>query len=84
MDVAATVHEILMAISGVADFADDTPLGGEPHEQRGLCLDSLDRLEVVIRLEEAFNIDIPDADADRPDLGTPSGIVAYVERRLGP
>jgi len=47
-----------------------------------LDFDSLDRIELAMKLEEHFGIDIPDADVDQPELGTVSGVVAYISRRL--
>lgn len=47
-----------------------------------LDFDSLDRLELVMKLEEHFGIEIPDTDVDDPELGTVSGVVAYIDRRL--
>lgn len=47
-----------------------------------LDFDSLDRLELVMKLEEHFAIEIPDADVDRPELGTVSGVAAYIDQRL--
>lgn len=80
--IADKVRAIIGELSGTDDFADDTPLGGAPFEQRGLCLESLDRIELVIALEEAFNIDIPDSDFTSAEMGTPGGIVAYLEQRM--
>jgi acyl carrier protein len=46
-----------------------------------LELDSLDRIQFAIDLEEEFGIDIPDADVDRPELGTVDGLIRYIEGR---
>jgi len=45
-----------------------------------LGADSLDLVEVVMALEEEFDMEIPDAEAE--DIGTLSQAVAYVEKRL--
>lgn len=45
-------------------------------------LDSARAVDLVIALEEAFGIEIPDADAAR--LKTLRELVGYVERRLQP
>lgn len=49
-----------------------------------LGLDSLDRLEIGLKLEEAFNIDIPDDDLDAPEMGTFGGLCDYIDRRMEP
>lgn len=46
-------------------------------------LDSLDRVEIVMTIEEEFHIDIPDLDVDgNPSWNTAEGIAAYIESRL--
>ena len=61
-------------------------LGCEPHEiTMGAALtddlgaDSLDRLELSLRLEEEFGLVIPDSDGDA--LSTVDDLVRYVEAR---
>lgn len=46
-------------------------------------LDSLDRVELVMTIEEEFNFFIPDVDlTDNPNWNTAEGIAAYVDSRL--
>ena len=45
-----------------------------------LAADSLDIVEVVMALEEEFEIEIPDEDAE--DIGTVAEAIAYVKKRL--
>lgn len=47
-----------------------------------LDLDSLDRLDLRLAIEDTFSIDITDAELDRPELGTVGGLRAFVEDRL--
>lgn len=47
-----------------------------------LELDSLDRVQVAISIEEHLGLHIPDEDVDNPRLGVASGLIAYVEARL--
>jgi acyl carrier protein len=58
---------------------DDCTLRGD------LGADSLDIVEVVMALEEDFELEIPDEDATRvfdPDAATVGDIVRYIEQRL--
>jgi len=45
--------------------------------------DSFSLMEFVLRLEEAFSIDIPDEDLDPDIFHSVKTIMAYVQRRLG-
>jgi len=45
--------------------------------------DSFSLMEFVLRLEEAFSINIPDEDLDPDIFQSVKTIVAYVQRRLG-
>lgn len=47
-----------------------------------LGLDSLATIELLYRIEEAFDLQIPDEDL--PQLVTVGNVVTYVERRLKP
>jgi acyl carrier protein len=80
MDVLDRVKSICSFLSGVAvsDIGDHQPLDcGLPD---GLDLDSLDRLELIMEVEESFGIEIPDGDVDRM-TATPVGISAYLSQR---
>lgn len=52
------------------------------HLRDDLGLDSMAVIELLYKIEETFNIQIPDQDL--PALGTVSAVAAYVERRLTP
>lgn len=89
MDALPKVREILAYLSGVASFPDDIRLGANgaggvcgPHDGT-LGLDSLDRLEAAMALEEAFGIEIGEEDAERDEMRTPEGIAAWIEAKLG-
>lgn len=47
-----------------------------------LGLDSMATIELLFRIEEAFDIQIPDQDL--PQLITVTNVIGYVERRLKP
>lgn len=83
MNIDETVRKVVAEHAGRNDFPDDICLGGQPWERKGLDLDSLDRIGIALKLEEAFGIEIPDDDIDRPETGTPAGLIAYITARLG-
>lgn len=59
---------------GIEQVADDKNLSD-------LGLDSMDRYELTLYIEEAFGIEIPDADS--APLNTVGEVVALVERMVG-
>lgn len=73
MDVEAKVKEIIVeqlnvdkdAVVPTAKFVDD------------LGADSLDTVELVMALEEAFGLDIPDDDAEK--IGTVGDAINYIK-----
>lgn len=46
-----------------------------------LELDSLDRLELAMVLEDAFGVEIPDTEVDDPRLSTVGALIDLVERK---
>jgi hypothetical protein len=88
MDALPKVREILAYLSGVDRFPDDIRLGAigiggvcGPHDGT-LGLDSLDRLEAAMALEEAFEVEIGEEDSEREEMRTPEGIAAWIEAKL--
>ena len=75
MSIEAKVKQIIVEQLGVdeaqvdntASFVDD------------LGADSLDIVELVMAFEEAFNIDIPDEDAEK--IGTVKDAIEYIEAK---
>ena len=73
MDVEAKVKEIIVeqlnadkdAVVPAAKFVED------------LGADSLDTVELVMALEEAFNLEIPDEDAEK--IGTVGDAIKYIQ-----
>ncbi len=51
------------------------------HFQDDLGADSLDQVELVMALEEEFDVQIPDEDAEK--IRTVSDAVKYIEEKLG-
>jgi acyl carrier protein len=76
MDVEAKVKEIIVeqlnvdkeAVVPAAKFVDD------------LGADSLDTVELVMALEEAFSLDIPDDDAEK--IGTVGDAINYIKTHV--
>jgi acyl carrier protein len=50
--------------------------------QEDLGLDSLAIIELLYRIEEAFNLSIPDEDLEK--LHTVGDVIVYIEHTLGP
>lgn len=80
-DSLPRIRVIIAGHAGVEASAvgEDQPLG-DPLELGGLEFDSLDRIELAIKIGEAFGVDIPDEDVDNPELGTARGIATYIDR----
>lgn len=57
-----------------ADVTDDTSFTND------LGADSLDTVELIMELEKAFNISIPDGDAEQ--IATVGDAVSYIEGRV--
>ncbi|HEY4989046.1 MAG TPA: phosphopantetheine-binding protein, partial [Opitutaceae bacterium] len=62
-----------------ADIPDDEPLVGG-----GLSLDSIDALELVVRLEKEFGIKIASSEEARRALASVAALAAYVRERGDP
>jgi len=62
-----------------ADIPDDEPLIGG-----GLSLDSIDALELVVRLEKEFGIKITSSEASKAALASVSGLAAYLRAHADP
>lgn len=61
----------------------DRPIGPlTPVGEDGLELDSLDKVQFTLLLEEEFGIEISDEETDRPELGTIGGLVEFVQNKL--
>ncbi|HEY5079639.1 MAG TPA: phosphopantetheine-binding protein [Opitutaceae bacterium] len=62
-----------------ADIADSEPLLGG-----GLSLDSIDALELVVRLEKEFGIKIASSEEARSAMASVASLAAYVRERGDP
>ena len=74
-DTTAKVKEIIVAKLGV-DANQITP---EASFTNDLGADSLDTVELVMEFEKAFNIQIPDEDAEK--IGTVGDVINYLKEK---
>jgi acyl carrier protein len=77
MDVEAKVKEIIMDKLGV----EESQISPEASFINDLGADSLDIVELVMGFESAFQISIPDEDAEK--IGTVSDAINYLKEKLG-
>ncbi len=78
---SVTADRILTALAN--ELKRDVSTLGLNHSLRGdLGLNSLDAIELMFRVEEEFDLSIPDADLQK--LVTVGDLVTYIEGRLQP
>lgn len=74
-DIEAKVKEIIMNKLGV----DDGQVTPEASFTNDLGADSLDTVELVMEFEKAFNLQIPDEDAEK--ISTVGDAVRYIKAK---
>ena len=74
-DVEAKVKEIIINKLGV----EDSQVTPEASFTNDLGADSLDTVELVMEFEKAFNLQIPDEDAEK--IGTVGDAVRYIKSK---
>ena len=74
-DVAAKVKEIIMNKLGV----DDGQVTPQASFTNDLGADSLDTVELVMEFEKAFNLQIPDEDAEK--IATVGDAIKYIQSK---
>jgi acyl carrier protein len=74
-DIDAKVKEIIMNKLGV----DDGQVTPEASFTNDLGADSLDTVELVMEFEKAFNLQIPDEDAEK--IATVGDAVSYIKSK---
>lgn len=70
------VRERIMLVLHLFDKIDPNKLTLDSHFVKDLGLDSLDHVEIIMELEDEFNFEIPDKDAEH--LMRPSDILKYI------
>jgi acyl carrier protein len=76
MSVEARVKEMVAALLGL-DVGEITP---ESNLIENLGADSLDLIELLMDIEDKYNLEVPDADVEK--LLTVGGLVAYVQEHM--
>ncbi len=71
------IREIIMEQLSV----DENAVTMETHLMKDLEADSLDAVEIIMAIEDEFEIEIPDEDAEK--FQNVADIVKYVEDKLG-
>ena len=74
-DVEAKVKEIIINKLGV----EDSQITPEASFTNDLGADSLDTVELVMEFEKAFNLQIPDEDAEK--IGTVGDAIKYIKSK---
>ncbi len=74
------VLEILRGFDRVKENPSKPQVTLQSHLAKDLGLDSLDHVEVIVQLEDAFGYEIPDSEYEK--LLTPTEIVKYIQKRI--
>lgn len=74
-EINQTITDILVEKLGIAP----TEITPEANFMKDLGIDSLDYAELVMELEQAFNITIPDSEAEK--IKTVEQAIAYVQEK---
>jgi acyl carrier protein len=75
-DIEKKVKEIIVSKLGV----DEAQITLEASFTNDLGADSLDTVELVMEFEKAFNVQIPDEDAEK--IGTVGDAVSYLKSKV--
>ena len=59
---------------------DESEVEPETHLMKDLEADSLDAVEIIMAIEDEFDIEVPDEDAEK--FQTVNDIISYVEARI--
>jgi acyl carrier protein len=60
------------------EIADEAPIFGRDSSGVGLGLDSIDALELVVLVEERFNITIPDEDVGKKAFSSVAALADFI------
>jgi acyl carrier protein len=82
--LTARLKQLIVDTLRLEDVAPADIPDGEPLIGGGLSLDSIDALELVVRLEKEFGIKIASSEEARRALGSVAALAAYVRERGDP
>lgn len=78
--MAETIEQQVMTTIGESLGIGETQVTPDASLVNDLGADSLDMVEVVMALEEQFDIEIPDEDAE--GIATVGDVIAYIKMRV--
>lgn len=81
-DLKESLKELLIEGLRLQDLGPDDIEDGAPIFVEGLGLDSVDALELVVLVEEKFNIQIPDEDMGKRAFASIDALADYVSEEL--
>lgn len=76
----ATIHDMVLKALAEATKRDPSEIALAHSFRHDLGLNSLDTIELMYRVEEAFDLMIPDTDL--PKLGTVGSLIQYLQSRV--
>lgn len=76
-----TIETRFITIIAQASGIDATKIG-PLHTLDSLGLDSLDKVQLAMTLEDEFHIILPDSEVDNPELGTVGGLLSHVQNKV--
>lgn len=77
-EVKALLVTGLRLTLGPEDIADDAPIFGQSEDGQGLGLDSIDALELVVLVEERFDVAIPDEDVGKRAFASVAALADFI------
>ena len=63
---------------GAGEIGDDAPIFGKSDDGQGLGLDSIDALELVVLVEERFDVVIPDEDVGKRAFTSVAALADFI------
>ena len=82
--LSVRLKQLIVETLRLEDVQPDTIPDNEPLVGGGLSLDSIDALELVVRLEKEFGIKISSSEEARVALSSVSSLTAFVRQRGDP
>jgi acyl carrier protein len=82
MDIEATIKRILVERLDIDAAVVNASDSNAPLLGHGIGLDSVEALQLVVGLEQAFDLEVPDEDLNIELFESISSLVRYVEKRL--